>query len=102
MAEQLPPLVEDLASQVSLRPDGTAWRVQETETAYIEVAPMMFNDRVMVVPKDSPFTYGRYWCYQKGGAAILAALAWDGADDTEPVGWIKSWDQRYGQTTASH
>lgn len=98
MVEKLPPLPDDLATQIALRPDGTAWRIRETATAYIEVAPMLFNDRIMVVPKAAPRTYGRYWCYPKGGAALLAALAWDGSDDTEPVGWIKTWDQRYGQT----
>lgn len=40
-------------------------------------------------------SYDRYWCYPKGGAAVLAALAWDPAPEVEPVGWIKSWDQRY-------
>lgn len=91
----LTPVPADLADRVRINDDGTAYRVGETETSYIEVTPMLFNDRIIVVPKSAPRTYDRFWCYQKGGAAILAALAWDGADDTEPVGWIKAWDQRY-------
>ena len=91
----LAPVPENLADRVRINDDSTAYRVGETEAAYIEVVPMLFNDRIIVVPKSAPRTYDRYWCYQKGGAAIFAALAWDGADDTEPVGWIKTWDQRY-------
>lgn len=94
----LTPLPNDLASRVHPNDDATAYRVGETETAFIEVVPMLFNDRIIIVPKSAPHTYDRFWCYQKGGAAILAALAWGGADDTEPVGWIKSWDQRYSST----
>lgn len=95
MPDDLPALPLELASRVSPRPDGTAWRVLETEDSFIEVMPMLFNDRLVVVPKVSPRTYGRFWCYPKGGSALLAALAWDGGDDTEPVGWIKTWDGRY-------
>ena len=91
----LAPVPESLADRVRINDDSTAYRAGETASAYIEVVPMLFNDRIIVVPKSAPYTYDRYWCYQKGGAAILAALAWDGADDTEPVGWIKTWDQRY-------
>ena len=91
----LAPVPESLADRVRINDDSTAYRVGETASAYIEVVPMLFNDRIIVVPKSAPYTYDRYWCYQKGGAAIFAALAWDGADDTEPVGWIKTWDQRY-------
>lgn len=93
----LAPVPENLADRVRLNDDSTAYRVGETKTAFIEV--VLFSDRVIVVPKRAPRTYDRFWCYQKGGAAIFAALAWDGADDTEPVGWIKSWDQRYLQTS---
>lgn len=85
------------AESITLRPDGTALRIKETETHYIEVVPMFFNDRIVTTPKNLPLTYDRYWCFRRGPAAVLAALAWDGATDTEPVGWIKSWDQRYSE-----
>lgn len=85
------------AEDIRLRPDGTALRIKETETHYIEVVPMAFNDRIVMTPKSTPYTYDRYWCFDRGPAAVLAALAWDGATDTEPVGWIKSWDQRYSE-----
>lgn len=101
MTQDLAPLPESLADRVRPNDDGTAYRVGETASAFIEVVPMLFNDRIIVVPKEAPLTYGRFWCYQKGGAAIFAALAWDGSDDTEPVGWIKSWDQRYSEANGA-
>ena len=94
---RLPATPEEVADRVHLNDSGTGYRVGETETAFIEVVPMLFNDRVIVVPKSAPLTVDRHWCFQRGPAAILAALAWDGSDDTEPVGWIKSWDGRYSE-----
>ena len=56
---------------------------------------MIYNWRVTRTPKDMPFTYDRHWCYAGTGwpsllAAVLAAAEWDGADNTEPVGWNKN------------
>lgn len=74
------------------RIDG-GWRVKETETHYVEVLDMLFNERIVWTPKSAPKVYDRYWCYDKG-LALHAAALWDGADDTEPVGWKKAHDGR--------
>lgn len=60
----------------------------------VDVMVMLYNDRVVISDPDG-MTYGRYWCYPKGGAAFHAVALWDFSDDSEPVGWIKSWDGRY-------
>lgn len=77
------------------------WRVKQVGRWYIEVVPQIFNWRIHTVDSQAgPWASSdRYWCYEGRCAttfvgAILAAHAWDGADDTEPVGWIKSWDGR--------
>ena len=82
--------------------DG-GWRLHSTETHHVDVLSMLYNDRVAWTPVGQPAgleTYERYWCYPKGGAAFHAAVLWDGSADTEPVGWIKSWDQRYTNPSA--
>jgi len=71
------------------------YRIKETATHYIDIVRMLFNWRLCLTPKASPLTYDRSWCYagtsdQSFMAAALAALAWDGADDTEPEGWNKN------------
>lgn len=74
--------------------DG-GWWVKETQTHYVEVHRMLYNDRIMTVPKAEPWCVDRYWCYEPGGPALHAAMLWDGADDTEPVGWKKAHGERY-------
>lgn len=64
----------------------------------IIVAPQAVNWRIAVV-RDRDWG-GRYWCYEGLSQmsfmlAVLAANAWDGAENTEPVAWRKSWDGRY-------
>lgn len=65
----------------------------------VDVLRMLFNWRV--VRSDARLADGthmsmdRGWCYQGNGLdtflrAVGEALAWDGADDTEPEGWIKA------------
>lgn len=74
--------------------DG-GWRIKETPAHFIEVYSMLFNDRVVEVPKSNPMVVDRYWCYDKGGAAIHAALLWDPTTEAEPVGWKKAHGNRY-------
>lgn len=69
--------------------------VKETPTHLIVVCPMLFNWRVCTTPKCAPYSYDRFWCYAGRDAesfhrAVAAAMAWDGADDTEPEGWNKN------------
>jgi hypothetical protein len=80
---------------LDLTPVDGGLRVKETETHYIDVLRMIYNWRIARTPKDSPMTYDRGWCYAGTGdaalwRAVLAAAAWDGADDTEPEGWSKN------------
>lgn len=57
----------------------------------VDVLPtMLFNDRLVLTPENSPGTYDYGWCYQKGGAAFAAAFAWDPDVEGEPVGYIKA------------
>lgn len=79
---------------------GHGWRVKEAGGYLIEVMPMLSSWRLHTIPKNGgPWAWSeRYWCYQGTGLlsftrAVLAAAAWDGADDTEPPGW-----NRNGQT----
>lgn len=89
---------------------GTArFRVKTVGDYHIEVISMAFNWRVHTVLVDGfPWTWSaRFWCYQGRGrdsflAAVLAAQAWDGGNDTEPAGWVKSWDGRYAGRLARH
>lgn len=70
------------------------YRIKETETHYIDVIQMIFNWRVIAVPKSMPQVIDRGWCYQGTGLdgflpAALAAIAWDGSEYTEPPGYFK-------------
>lgn len=83
--------------QVIEEPGAVRYRVKETSTHYIEVIPMLVNWRLHTVRKDEgPMAWSeRYWCYSGRDertyvTAVLAAYAWDGADDTEPEGWNKN------------
>lgn len=78
-----------------LTPIDGGWHVKDLPNGRcVDVLPMIYNYRV--VRSDQHHTgYDRGWCYQGTGPATLltattAALAWDGADNTEPGGnWIK-------------
>lgn len=74
-------------------------RIKETETHYIDVIEMIYSWRVVRTPKSCPESYDRGYCYfgfKEGGSkatalfvAVLAAYAWDGADDTDPEAFDK-------------
>lgn len=55
----------------------------------IQIMPMIFNDRLVMTPQSCPYTYDYGWCFPKGGAAGLSALAWDPEFEAEPVGFLK-------------
>lgn len=55
----------------------------------IQILPMGFNDRLALNPKTAQWGYDHGWCYDKGGAAILAALVWDPETEAEPPGYKK-------------
>ena len=56
----------------------------------IRIIPMIFNDRLTIGPLEldhQEFYHG--WCYDKGGAAYLAASLWDPIAQDEPMGYKK-------------
>lgn len=64
----------------------------------VDVLQMIFNWRVVRTDARGAdgvhLSMDRGWCYEGTGMlsflrAIGEALAWDGADDSEPQGWIK-------------
>jgi hypothetical protein len=82
--------------------DPVEWLQEPTTDAYgtvtigswggwsIQICPMLFNDRLVLTPEACPLVYDYGWCYPKGGAAELAARAWDPATQAEPIGYIKA------------
>lgn len=71
------------------------WRVKSTDTHHLDVMVMAFNYRLVTTCRTMPMVYDRYWCYAGRSPAVLlaavaAAFAWDGSDDTEPEGWSKN------------
>lgn len=77
--------------------DGVYWDdgicahvVKETDEWIVAVAPMIFNDRVLFMTRrEYPVSWSAGWCYDQGGAAIFAALAWDPDTEHSPVGYKK-------------
>ncbi len=65
--------------------------VQEIGEWIVSVTPMIFNDRILLTHKERDYPYGctAGWCYDKGGAAVLAALAWNLETEHEPAGFKK-------------
>lgn len=56
---------------------------------YVQIMPMLFNDRLVLTPMYAPYVYDYGWDFPKGLAAWLAASAWDMDAEGEPVGFIK-------------
>jgi hypothetical protein len=102
MAETLPEVQVEMARVLSdltdteVIPIFGGFRLRETETCYIDVMRMLVNWRVTETYKDFPGEYGRHWCFAGGSGVVAlvrvayAVAKWDGADDTEPAGWIKN------------
>lgn len=77
-------------------PNIESFRVREVtdldgERWLISITPMLFNDRILLtsLDRDYPLGWTAGWCYDKGGAAIHAALLWDFPHQASPVGWKK-------------
>lgn len=65
----------------------------------IDVLEMGFNWRVVETELPDCYGYRRFWCFPKSmkiEEVVAAAREWGGAEDSEPVGWIKthSWGRR--------
>lgn len=81
---------------VELKPIMGGFHVKPAPTSglCIDVMLMLFNWRIVRSDDQHACGYDRGWCYQGTGLNTLLrvvgeAAAWDGADDTEPEGWIK-------------
>lgn len=64
----------------------------------VSVTPMIFNDRVLLTHVDEyPATVSGGWCYDKGGAAMLAALVYNPETEPRPSGYKKEafFDERF-------
>jgi hypothetical protein len=65
--------------------------VKESDEWIVSVTPMLCNDRIVFTRRSSyPGCYDAGWCYDKGGAAVLAAMVWDPDTQHEPVGYKKA------------
>lgn len=70
------------------------YRIKTTSTHHIDIYRMIFNWRIVTVPVNASMFVDRGWCYQGTGLhgflpAVLAAVMWDGSDETEPPGYFK-------------
>jgi hypothetical protein len=64
--------------------------VKITPNWVVMVTPMIFNDRICLATRSDWRTgYVAGFCYDKGGAAGLAALAWDPENEAYPLGFKK-------------
>lgn len=77
--------------------DGWGIRVKATPHHDYYLQKMLFvNWRLIEVPAGGSLFCDRGWCYSGQNpqqaliAAAAATLGWDGAEGTEPKGWIKS------------
>jgi hypothetical protein len=55
----------------------------------VQIMPMIFNDRLVLTPQSCLGVYDHGWCFDKGPAALLAALVWNPETEGEPVGYKK-------------
>lgn len=56
----------------------------------VAVSPMLFNDRILLThERDYPHFVTAGYCYDKGGAAPLAAMQWNPLEQERPVGYKK-------------
>jgi hypothetical protein len=72
--------------------EDRVWHVKETVHWRVLVMPMLFNYRLVISSTEFPIEQAGYtagWCYDKGPAAFLAALAYDPETAVEPVGYKK-------------
>jgi len=67
-----------------------SWVVKESPEWIVSVTPMLYNDRLLFTTRQEyPHSWTAGWCYDKGGAAMLAAIAWDPDTERDPVGFKK-------------
>ena len=84
----------DLATNLERLDGGFRVKLSDDGRHYIDVMLMLFNWRIVTTPVSMPLVYDRGWCYFGTGPAsfrnaVMAALVWDGSDDSEPAGYDK-------------
>lgn len=85
-----PPVAVDLPEVGIPNVDIGGVVVKITESWIVAVVPMIYNDRVVLMRHHEWRTgWSAGWCYDKGGAAGLAAAVWDPETQWEPVGYKK-------------
>lgn len=55
----------------------------------LQIVPTLTDDRIVLTDESYPAVYDYGWCYDKGGEAFLALIAWDLAQDPEPAGYTR-------------
>lgn len=75
-----------------------AYQPAQQSRPEIHLSCMLVNWRICESDRYSA-TYRRHWCFAGTGVetftrAVKALAAWDGDPDTEPAGWVKTWDGR--------
>lgn len=85
----------DCSGVPGLTPIFGGFRVKTVGAYHVDVLRMLVNWRLVTTPVAFPDVVDRGWCYLGTGpvsfvAVVLAANAWDVADDTEPAGWFKN------------
>lgn len=98
---------DERAPFVDLETGGTIVVGYPADDIRLDISPMIYNDRIVVTKKeDYPKTVIAGFCFDKGGAAIVAATWWlDHWDELdEPLGHKKvafnAMPQRIGKGTA--
>jgi len=102
-AESIRQIAEQARPQVlELFPDAQriygGWSLKVENGHRLDMYVMIFNLRLAESKEDDWMTMGRYWCYTPRSipaVPLAAARAWTIEAHTEPVAWVKSWDQRY-------
>lgn len=78
----------------------TLYRRDVSNTHFVAVYRMLYNDRLVFGPKGRPW-YDRGFCFQQDDSALVAAETWDGEGDPEGP-WIKEvGTDRYGPGMAA-
>lgn len=54
---------------------------------YIQIIPSVHTNRLVLTPMTGNRVYAHGWCFDRGPAAALAALAWDPQRQAEPHGY---------------
>jgi hypothetical protein len=71
-------------------PKLRSYVVRRTDEWIVSVTPMIVNDRVILTHVDEyPWSYTAGWCYDKGGAAFLAARVYNPDTMREPISYKK-------------